>query len=169
MSEYTQTLAQLTEEEQRIYAKDWRDRSDFQRLATIQQARELLWNVERARKAGAPLSEVPLDGWRCDKTGFVMARPPRDRTHYKPRRDGPKLPRGVERTASGRLRATVWLSRTSKLSLGTFEETPEQIALAARMAEAGRQARDAGGGEGEIQAAVLAIYQQEHAHATAAD
>lgn len=194
MSEYTQLLAQLTEEEQRIYGKDFRMPSDFRRLANIQAARELIWNLERARRAGLPESSVPVQGWRCDRIGFVFPRPRKERgMHYRERepaetapapdtlpvrgsrggaRGGPRdLPLGVQRTRNGRVQAIVAFTHEKRISLGTFADTPEQIALADRMVTAAREARDAGASEGECRAAALAIWQaaQQETHAYAAD
>lgn len=169
MTDYVGLLTQLTNEEQAIYRLAYRERRHFRRLERIKMARELIGNVIRAKKSGAPLADVPLDGWKIDRTGYTVARP---RPQRKPppesigqrggARGGPReLPTGVERNTSGRVRAVCFMKDRSKISLGTFDATPEQIALAGRMAQAARDARDAGGDAGACQAAALLIWQQE--------
>ena len=78
MSDYTAALLALTDEEQRLNAQDWRDQRDLDRLREIEVERAYLWSVERARRAGADLSAVPLAGYRIDRPkGWALNGPKR--------------------------------------------------------------------------------------------
>jgi hypothetical protein len=67
MSEYTEQLALLTDEEQAIYRQERIDGDDRARLAAIEAERVRLWNLERARRVGQDESAVPAEGWRVDR------------------------------------------------------------------------------------------------------
>lgn len=79
MSEYTEQLAALTAEEQRLLALDWREAADIARLKAIPAERARLWNLERARRAGADVSAVPAGGYKVDQPNGWAANGPKKR------------------------------------------------------------------------------------------
>lgn len=155
-------LVELTDLEQALYARKRLDAGAREQLVELARERAYLLNVKRAARAGADLDLVPRT-YPADLGGF--------RKVVERRRPAPApalrtLPRGVERMQSGRLRVVVYMPKNTKLSLATFDPTPEQIALASAVHEAARRARDAGLLEvDDIRAAAAAAYRAQVAQA----
>lgn len=151
-------LAHLTAREQALYSLDERERTTSTRdeLSDLLRERAHLLNVKRYLQARADLSTLPAI-YPADCAGFVKVRERLPASRRILPRD---LPAGLERMQSGRVRAVVYLPRNQKLSLATFDATPEQVELAAEIARAGRDARDAGLDLDAIRAAALARYDE---------